>query len=48
MNIDLIDLKVDFVFKLIFGRDGQEPVLVAFLNATQTYRGEEDPVPNLH
>jgi predicted transposase/invertase (TIGR01784 family) len=33
MNIDLIDLKVDFAFKLIFGREGQEPVLVAFLNA---------------
>lgn len=33
MNIDLIDLKIDFAFKLIFGREGQEPVLVAFLNA---------------
>jgi len=33
MNTDLIDLKVDFAFKLIFGREGQEPVLVAFLNA---------------
>ena len=33
MHIDLIDLKVDFAFKLIFGREGQEPVLVAFLNA---------------
>ncbi|MHB1404445.1 MAG: Rpn family recombination-promoting nuclease/putative transposase [Desulfitobacteriaceae bacterium] len=33
MNTDLIDLKIDFAFKLIFGREGQEPVLVAFLNA---------------
>lgn len=33
MNVDLIDLKIDFAFKLIFGREGQEPVLVAFLNA---------------
>jgi predicted transposase/invertase (TIGR01784 family) len=33
MKTDLIDLKIDFAFKLIFGREGQEPVLVAFLNA---------------
>lgn len=33
MNVDLIDLKIDYAFKLIFGREGQEPVLVAFLNA---------------
>jgi len=33
MYTDLIDLKVDFAFKLIFGREGQEPLLVAFLNA---------------
>ena len=33
MNTDLIDLKIDFAFKLIFGREGQESVLVAFLNA---------------
>ncbi|OLN27939.1 Signal transduction histidine kinase [Desulfosporosinus metallidurans] len=33
MKTDLIDLKIDFAFKLIFCREGQEPVLVAFLNA---------------
>ena len=33
MKTDLIDLKIDFAFKLVFGREGQEPVLVAFLNA---------------
>ena len=33
MATELIDLKIDFGFKLIFGREGQEPVLAAFLNA---------------
>ena len=29
MNTDHIDLKIDFAFKPIFGRGGQEPVMVA-------------------
>jgi len=30
----LIDLKIDYAFKLIFGKTGNEPILIAFLNAT--------------
>ena len=45
MNIDLIDLKVDFAFKLIFGREGQEPVLVAFLNAVLKPKSRFYPSP---
>jgi predicted transposase/invertase (TIGR01784 family) len=30
----LIDLKIDYAFKLIFGKPGNEPILIAFLNAT--------------
>lgn len=30
----LIDLKIDYAFKLIFGKQGNEPILIAFLNAT--------------
>ena len=30
----LIDLKIDYAFKLIFGKLGNEPILIAFLNAT--------------
>ena len=33
MSVELIDLKIDYGFKLIFGREGQEPLLAAFLNA---------------
>lgn len=29
----LIDLKIDYAFKLIFGKPGNEPILMAFLNA---------------
>lgn len=29
----LIDLKIDYAFKLIFGKTGNEPILMAFLNA---------------
>lgn len=29
----LMDLKVDFAFKQLFGRPGNEPILIAFLNA---------------
>jgi len=29
----LIDLKIDYAFKLIFGKSGNEPILIAFLNA---------------
>ena len=29
----LIDLKIDYAFKLIFGKQGNEPILIAFLNA---------------
>ncbi len=29
----LIDLKIDYAFKLIFGKQGNEPILMAFLNA---------------
>lgn len=30
----LMDLKVDFAFKQLFGKQGNEPILIAFLNAT--------------
>lgn len=30
---DLINLKIDYAFKLIFGKEGNEPILIAFLNA---------------
>ena len=33
MPLELIDLKIDYAFKLLFGREGQEPLLAAFLNA---------------
>ncbi|MHB1652554.1 MAG: Rpn family recombination-promoting nuclease/putative transposase [Desulfitobacteriaceae bacterium] len=33
MPVELIDLKIDYGFKLVFGREGQEPLLAAFLNA---------------
>ncbi|WP_139489121.1 Rpn family recombination-promoting nuclease/putative transposase [Brevibacillus dissolubilis] len=29
----LVDLRIDFAFKLLFGREGHEPILIAFLNA---------------
>jgi hypothetical protein len=29
----LIDLKIDYAFKLIFGKQGNEQILIAFLNA---------------
>lgn len=29
----LIDLKIDYAFKLLFGKQGNEPILIAFLNA---------------
>ncbi|MHB1407771.1 MAG: Rpn family recombination-promoting nuclease/putative transposase, partial [Desulfitobacteriaceae bacterium] len=32
-GVELIDLKIDYAFKLVFGREGQEPVLAALLNA---------------
>ena len=33
MRMPLMDLKVDFAFKELFGRSGNEPILIAFLNA---------------
>ena len=36
----LIDLKIDYAFKLIFGKQGNEPILIAFLNATLKLRCE--------
>lgn len=30
---NLINLKIDYAFKLIFGKEGNEPILIAFLNA---------------
>ncbi len=30
---DLINLKIDYAFKLIFGKEGNESILIAFLNA---------------
>ena len=30
---ELIDLKIDYAFKLIFGKEGNEAILIAFLNA---------------
>lgn len=30
---DLINLKIDYAFKLIFGKEGNEAILIAFLNA---------------
>ncbi|MBY0054438.1 PD-(D/E)XK nuclease family transposase, partial [Brevibacillus agri] len=29
----LMDLKIDFAFKQVFGKEGNEPILLAFLNA---------------
>lgn len=30
---ELINLKIDYAFKLIFGKEGNEAILIAFLNA---------------
>ena len=30
---ELISLKIDYAFKLIFGKEGNEAILIAFLNA---------------
>jgi len=36
----LIDLKIDYAFKLIFGKQGNEPILMAFLNAALKFPQE--------
>ena len=38
---ELISLKIDYAFKLIFGKPGNEPVLIAFLNAVLKLRPEK-------
>ncbi|MGB8957321.1 MAG: PD-(D/E)XK nuclease family transposase [Tumebacillaceae bacterium] len=37
----LMDLKIDFAFKQIFGTVGNEPILIAFLNAALPLTLEE-------
>ncbi|MGZ4106938.1 MAG: Rpn family recombination-promoting nuclease/putative transposase [Tumebacillaceae bacterium] len=37
----LMDLKIDFAFKQIFGTQGNEPILIAFLNAALRLRDEQ-------
>ena len=36
----LINLKIDYAFKLIFGKQGNEPILMAFLNAALKFPQE--------